>query len=71
MGGLNGAVQRSPGKFSAAAIATIGGDLWRYLDGGQEQAGYYVGSPASSGLLKMLRWADGAELAELARVDSS
>src|SRR6266540_2620357 len=33
----------SPRKFGAAAIATIGGDLWSYLDGGQEQADYYLG----------------------------
>jgi hypothetical protein len=27
----------SPRKLGAAAIATIGGDLWAYLDGGQGQ----------------------------------
>ena len=34
----------SPRKLGAAAIATIGGDLWSYLDGGQERADYYLGT---------------------------
>jgi hypothetical protein len=37
----------SPRKFSAAAIATIGGDLWRYLDGGTEQADYFLGKDST------------------------
>jgi conjugative relaxase-like TrwC/TraI family protein len=32
----------SPKKFSAAAIASIGGDLWGYLEGGQHHADYYL-----------------------------
>src|SRR6266511_797895 len=34
----------SPRKFGAAVIATIGGDLWNYLEGGQQQADYYLGT---------------------------
>src|SRR6266545_7922155 len=34
----------SPRKFGAAAIATIGGDLFSYLDGGREQGDYYLGA---------------------------
>jgi hypothetical protein len=34
----------SPRKFSAAAIATIGGDLFSYLDGSRDQADYYLGA---------------------------
>jgi len=40
----------SPKKFSAAAIASIGGDLWGYLEGGQDHADYYLdadGTPTS------------------------
>ena len=32
----------SPKKFSAAAVASIGGDLWGYLEGGQAHADYYL-----------------------------
>jgi conjugative relaxase-like TrwC/TraI family protein len=34
----------SPRKFCAAAVATIGGDLFSYLDGGQQHADYYLGA---------------------------
>jgi conjugative relaxase-like TrwC/TraI family protein len=34
----------SPKKFSAAAIVSIGGDLWGYLEGSQAQADYYLGA---------------------------
>jgi hypothetical protein len=34
----------SPRKFGAAAIATIGGDLFNYLDGSKDQADYYLGT---------------------------
>jgi conjugative relaxase-like TrwC/TraI family protein len=33
-----------PRKFQATAIARIGGDLWGYLQGGREQADYYLGA---------------------------
>ncbi len=33
----------SPRKLGAAAITIIGGDLWGYLDGGQQRADYYLG----------------------------
>jgi conjugative relaxase-like TrwC/TraI family protein len=34
----------SPKKFSAAAIASIGSDLWGYLEGSQAHADYYIGA---------------------------
>jgi conjugative relaxase-like TrwC/TraI family protein len=40
----------SPKKFSAAAIASIGGDLWGYLEGGHDHSDYYLaadGTPTS------------------------
>ncbi len=33
-----------PRKFQATAVARIGGDLWGYLEGGREQADYYLGA---------------------------
>jgi conjugative relaxase-like TrwC/TraI family protein len=33
----------TPRKFHAKQLARIGGDLWGYLVGGQEQADYYLG----------------------------
>jgi len=33
-----------PRKFQATAVARIGGDLSRYLQGGREQADYYLGA---------------------------
>ena len=33
-----------PRKFQATAVARIGGDLWGYLEGGREQADYYIGA---------------------------
>jgi conjugative relaxase-like TrwC/TraI family protein len=33
-----------PRKFQATAVARIGGDLWGYLQGGREQADYYLGT---------------------------
>jgi conjugative relaxase-like TrwC/TraI family protein len=32
-----------PRKFQAKTVSMLGGDLWRYLAGGQEQADYYLG----------------------------
>jgi len=40
-----------PRKFQATAVARIGGDLWGYLQGGREQADYYLaaaGTPAAA-----------------------
>ena len=40
----------SPKKFSATAIASLGGDLWGYLEGSQAHADYYLdpnGTPTS------------------------
>lgn len=34
----------TPRKFQAKQLASIGGDLWGYLQGGQEQADYYLGA---------------------------
>jgi conjugative relaxase-like TrwC/TraI family protein len=55
--GLAGSVAQSPGsrqrggprvftprKFQAKQLASIGGDLWGYLQGGREQADYYLDS---------------------------
>jgi hypothetical protein len=32
-----------PRKFQAKTVAKVGGDLWGYLQGGREQADYYLG----------------------------
>lgn len=33
----------APKKFQAKLVTSVGGDLWRYLAGGREQADYYLG----------------------------
>jgi conjugative relaxase-like TrwC/TraI family protein len=33
-----------PRKFHAKQVAMLGGDLWGYLEGGREQADYYLGA---------------------------
>ena len=41
----------TPRKFRAKLVATIGGDLWRYLAGGREHADYYLnpdGTPSEA-----------------------